>query len=191
MTTENISFINKLFNFEAFAEFDADFTAYEAHFSESAAITVICCIAKSSDFIRKNWEAITDVINHDYLVSEISMFEHWNTYLLFACDELIDKPLQYQIENNKFAMRKLVAELPVGVDTKSAPQTISVLLSKKLLLNEIVLNEKTQKSNNWKNLLSESGKNIVNSAISFSLNDADKKSRNTWIEKNVDKDVKF
>jgi hypothetical protein len=191
VTTESILFINKLFNFEEFSEFEADFTAYEAHVSESATITVICCIAKNSDFIQKNWNVITDIINHDYLASEISLFDRWNTYLVFACQEKVEKSLQYKIENDKFAMRKLVSELPDNFDIKNSSIVLSALLNKKLLLSDIVLNEQVQKSNSWKSLLSDSGKDIVNSAISFSLNDADKKSRNTWIEKNLDKDVKF
>lgn len=35
-------------------------------------------------------------------------FERWNIYLLYICREGVDKELQYKIENDRFACRKIV-----------------------------------------------------------------------------------
>ncbi|TWI15512.1 ABC-three component system middle component 1 [Sphingobacterium siyangense] len=35
-------------------------------------------------------------------------FERWNIYLLYICRESVDKELQYKIENDRFACRKIV-----------------------------------------------------------------------------------
>ena len=37
-------------------------------------------------------------------------FERWNIYLLYICREDVDKELQYKIENDRFACRKIVLD---------------------------------------------------------------------------------
>ncbi len=66
---------------------------------------------KESD-LKEQWEDIADVLNYEYLsTNETTEFERWNNYLIFVITSEVSLETKYEIENDKFYMRKLVIEL--------------------------------------------------------------------------------
>ena len=114
-------------------------------FNESNVITVFCCQTATLKHLTSEWMDINALVATDYISNIENEFSRWNTYLLFTCVEKIPNSLRYEIENNKFAMRKLVmgnvSELLDDV------QQVDVL-NKKLLLTEVMLSKKSFKKIN-------------------------------------------
>jgi len=117
-------------------EFNGWNFSYFNQSKESNNIGVFCCQVKCADTLRKEWQQINNYIATTFLFKNKSPFERWNTYLLFSCSESISPALQYEVENNKFAMRKiLVADKALDNDE------LIILLNKKILATDIVIGQ--------------------------------------------------
>jgi len=75
-------------------------------------ITVFCCQTENLNYLKQEWKKINNVISATYVAKNESPFERWNTYLLFVCTDQgkIPRSTHYEIENNKFSMRKMVIQ---------------------------------------------------------------------------------
>jgi len=75
-------------------------------------ITVFCCQTESLNLLKQEWKKINNVIAATYVANNDSPFERWNTYLLFVCTDKdkLPRSTHYDIENNKFSMRKMVIQ---------------------------------------------------------------------------------
>lgn len=75
-------------------------------------ITVFCCQTENLNLLKQEWKKINNVIAATYIVKNESSFERWNTYLLFICTDKdkVPQSTHYEIENNKFSMRKMVVQ---------------------------------------------------------------------------------
>lgn len=89
-----------------------DFSCFKASVGlySPQSITAFCCQAPSLSNLQHEWRDINSLISVEYLCLCEDIFARWNTYLLFVCAENIPKNIQYEIENNKFSMRKIVAK---------------------------------------------------------------------------------
>lgn len=58
--------------------------------------------------LKEDWSQLVSSIATMYQSKLSDDFSKWNTYLIFVCNESISKSLHYEIENDKFASRKLV-----------------------------------------------------------------------------------
>lgn len=113
MNRVTIGFQLKNLNLEFLSDFSGNwqFSVYETSIGNiNNSITAFCAKTSGKTSLRKDWLAVTDAINNGYLTNVDSDFEHWNSYLLFIVDEKILKSdgLQFEIENDKFYMRKIV-----------------------------------------------------------------------------------
>ena len=160
---------------------DVQYSAYATALSDDAEIMIFCCISSGEQVIEKNWKSVMDSIAHDYLTGEVSSFVRWNSYLVFICDEEVPKTLKYEIENDKFAMRKIVEKKPDGWDDACEKSLID-LLNQRLLLSYIDLSEyKTEDSP--APVLSKWGRSVADQKVpSDPHKDSSKEARDAWVK---------
>lgn len=90
-----------------------EFSEVEFVLLESADPNRISCFVaklKNSSALHKDWSNIVSLIAAEYQSRLENEFSVWNIYLAFICTEIIDMNLKYEIENDKFSMRKIVAD---------------------------------------------------------------------------------
>lgn len=73
-------------------------------------ITCFVCRLPDESELVSIWRSVSSVIAMDYQAELKSKLDAWNIYLVFVVDGAITKNLKYEIENDKFSMRKLVVE---------------------------------------------------------------------------------
>lgn len=56
------------------------------------------------------WSEVNSYITAYYFSESDSEFAKWNSYLFYLTPSKIEKPLKYDIENNKFSSRKIVID---------------------------------------------------------------------------------
>lgn len=71
-------------------------------------ISCFVCKLKNEDELLFLWKKIASVIAYEYQSELENKFDAWNIYLAFVVTSSITKTTKYEIENNKFSMRKLV-----------------------------------------------------------------------------------
>ncbi|MCX0450182.1 ABC-three component system middle component 1, partial [Aeromonas veronii] len=71
-------------------------------------ISCFVCKLKNEDELLFLWKKIASVIAYEYQSELENKFDAWNIYLAFVVTSSISKTTKYEIENNKFSMRKLV-----------------------------------------------------------------------------------
>jgi hypothetical protein len=71
-------------------------------------ISCIVCVCETAQVIIENWRAIqnTVAVYHQHSGG----FDAWNMYLAFVSTESVAVWEKYEIENNKFSMRKIVLD---------------------------------------------------------------------------------
>jgi hypothetical protein len=71
---------------------------------------ISCFVARFSDAegCGQQWEGITRKIALNYQVALASEFSAWNIYLALISPVPLDRSLKYKIENDRFALRKIV-----------------------------------------------------------------------------------
>jgi hypothetical protein len=181
MESEKVVFRSKSISIDFPQSFNSVFLAYEALISASAPITILCALTDGSDIVEKHWLEISDFFNHEYLSQSDSSFERWNTYLIFFQFHPIRKKLQYEIENNKLYMRKLVMQLPEDFDANAPSATLIPLIGKKILLSDVRVHRPQAMELKWTERLSDFGQFVINSGASYSQTEADKESRRNSI----------
>ena len=137
MSDKQFIFKRKELALPCFSDFDAEFIAFNVEFSKNATATCICCISDTAQFIQDTWENVVHEVNYDYITTDVSEFELWNVYLVFASKKQLDTETQYKLENNKYAMRKLFIKLPDDLQLNQSEQVLSSLLSNKLLIADV------------------------------------------------------
>lgn len=96
--------------------------------SDDAGHFISCFVARFSDSksCEKYWGEITSEIAINFQADLNNDFASWNIYLLLVCPENIDKHLKYKIENDRFALRKILVTLQKN-ESQSDDQIIEVL----------------------------------------------------------------
>lgn len=120
---------------------DWEFSCFEAlvGYSNSEKILAFCCQSKKLSDLQK-WREINSFIAAKYLRVCENNFERWNTYLLFVCAEEIPKNIQYEIENNKFSMRKIVAKDNIQSDFLNTYE-IESIINERILSSNVKLTQ--------------------------------------------------
>ncbi len=73
-------------------------------------VNVFTLLFENVSVLKENWKDIYSSIAA-YFQAGLpveSEFERWNIYLFYICREEVEKELQYKIENDRFASRKIV-----------------------------------------------------------------------------------
>ena len=71
-------------------------------------ISCIVCVSETAKEIIENWRSIQNMVAVYHQNS--GGFNAWNMYLVFVCTESVVVWEKYEIENNKFSVRKIVLD---------------------------------------------------------------------------------
>ena len=105
-------------------------------------ISCIACWCEQSSQIIENWQTIQNYISGYYQPSgELTM---WNLYLAFFCVESLPSWEKHEIENNKYAVRKLVLD---GLKKLPDPTQANIFLNNHLLGADLELKDSSTLSN--------------------------------------------
>jgi hypothetical protein len=97
--TQGIEFLSQQFP-------RAGFSLYRSQ-PENYISCFVCWLKDESDLLFL-WKKVTSVIAYEYQAELENKFDAWNIYLAFVTPSSIAKTTKYEIENDKFCMRKLV-----------------------------------------------------------------------------------
>jgi len=97
-TDDDVTFLANEFPTEKFSLYRPYLETYMSCF---------VCEIDDSKQLTSIWKSVTGVIAASYQAELKSKFEAWNIYLIFIVRSKISKTLKYEIENNKFSMRKI------------------------------------------------------------------------------------
>ena len=96
--------------------------------------------------LEKYYETITAAIATEFQADLEKAIERWNIYLVFECKESIDWKIRLKVEQDKFAVRKVVWD-----NLKEEEMKDKEYIRKRLLCFEI--NEKSEKHENKDELI--------------------------------------
>ena len=96
--------------------------------------------------MEKYYETITASIATEFQSTLEKAIERWNIYLVFECKESVDWKIRLKVEQDKFAVRKVVWD-----NLKEEEMKDKEYIRKRLLCFEI--NEKSEKHENKDELI--------------------------------------
>jgi hypothetical protein len=100
-------------------------------------ISCISCVCKTSVEIVENWRTIQNLVSVHYQPS--GSLASWNVYIVFITNECVPIWEKYEIENNKFAARKIILDnQPELADLEH----LAIELQKQLLGSDLTLDPK-------------------------------------------------
>lgn len=73
-------------------------------------ISCFVCWVDNENLLSYRWSHVASLIAIDYQSVLEDENAVWNIYLCFICPFQVNKNLKYEIENNKFSMRKIVID---------------------------------------------------------------------------------
>ena len=91
-------------------------------------------ISETSEDIVKNWRAIQNIVSVKH--QPAGNLAAWNVYLAFVTVEQVPLWEKYEIENNKFAARKIIID---GLMEIPSPEQLAIELQKQLLGSDLTL----------------------------------------------------
>ncbi len=106
--------------------------------------------------LEKYWKEFNSFITAEYLTKLKNDFSKWNSYVFYLIENTVEKPLKYEIENNKFSTRKIVIE---SINQAVDDNTIKSILSEHIINDNIEFNVES------KNVESFSKNAIINEAL--------------------------
>jgi len=149
----------------------------------SAKVNAFCLVFENESDLKEQWEDIADVLNYEYLsANDTTEFERWNNYLIFVVTDETSLETKYEIENDKFYMRKLVIDFSIGNIEMLKEKTIT-FLNNKLLLRNFHLSDDSSNNDKWKESLGEYSKSITSENITFGRDRHSKDARVDWINR--------
>lgn len=77
---------------------------------DSEYISCFACKIDNDSTLAQYWDQIASVIASLYQAKLDNELAIWNIYLVFLLDVKVNKSLRYQIENDKFSMRKIIID---------------------------------------------------------------------------------
>lgn len=98
-STQSIEFLSKQFPRAAFSLYRSEPEDYISCF--------VCWLKDESDLLYL-WKKVASVIAYEYQTKLENKFDAWNIYLAFITPSPVNKSTKYEIENDKFSMRKMV-----------------------------------------------------------------------------------
>ena len=110
-------------------------------------ISVFTLIFETTSALKDNWRDIYSSVAAYFqagLPAE-SEFEKWNIYLFYVCREEVEKELQYKIENDRFASRKIVLGNCKDVINDDMVKTI---VSQHITNSDLKIGDSMQQNNN-------------------------------------------
>ena len=109
-------------------------------------IYIFQAIVENQSEMEKYYETITASIATEFQSTLEKAIERWNIYLVFECKESVDWKIRLKVEQDKFAVRKVVWD-----NLKEEEMKDKEYIRKRLLCFEI--NEKSEKHENKDELI--------------------------------------
>ncbi|EJC7009017.1 hypothetical protein R1W14_004671 [Vibrio parahaemolyticus] len=151
--------------------------------AKSAIINAFCLVFEEESDLKEQWEDVADILNYEYLsTNETTEFERWNNYLIFIITGDLSLETKYEIENDKFYMRKIIVELSNESEEMLKEKT-TAFLNNRLLLQNFDLSNNIPNNDKWKELLGEYSKSITSENITFGRDRISKNTRVDWINR--------
>lgn len=119
-------------------------------------IPVIFIQFKNLNDLEKYWKEFNSFITAEYLIKLKNDFSKWNSYVFYFTESTVEKPLKYEIENNKFSTRKIVID--------AINQTVDNSMIKSIL-SEHIINDNIEFNVDNPNIESFSKNTIINEAF--------------------------
>ncbi len=115
-------------------EFEA--ATFQFYISEpDAYISCFVCWLQDEESLIRGWKEIAGSIAYGYQGKLDSKLDAWNIYLIFVLPVEVSKATRYEIENDKFSMRKLI------VSNVDSDFSIEKYLNDELLGADLALKE--------------------------------------------------
>lgn len=152
--------------------------------SSDAENFISCFIAQFStnDECANNWRKITNQIALYFQEGLSNTYASWNIYLALVTPSPVEKHLKYKIENDKFALRKLVLSDPLFYADESS--SIVSILENSILGKDLELGAASE------SVLQEEGSNIVREYLAAIADvPSDAKEASIQIRKNMISDL--
>lgn len=104
-------------------------------------ISCIACICESSEIVLESWRAIQNIVSVYH--QPAGGLSAWNVYLVFVTVSRVSVWDKYEIENNKFAARKIILD-----DLPEIPnlEQLAIELQKQLLGTDLTLDLRADES---------------------------------------------
>lgn len=106
--------------------------------------------------LEKYWKEFNSFITAEYLTKLKNDFSKWNSYVFYLTESTVEKPLKYEIENNKFSTRKIVVE--------SVNHAVDANIIKKVF-SEHIINDNIEFNIEIQNIESFSKNEIIDKAL--------------------------
>lgn len=131
--------------------------------------------------LDSSWMRLTNDIAINYIADLDRGFSKWNCYIIFFCLSEVSKKLKFEIENNKFAARKIVIS---GLDKLLSADEIGAEINKLVLDTNIKLNHEIVR--NTEHLqLSGLAERLLEANPPLDKKDSSIKKRQDWIQKEL------
>ncbi|MGZ0654503.1 ABC-three component system middle component 1 [Coraliomargarita sp. W4R72] len=162
--------------------FTSDFPewAIEEFFVElklGARISVFCCMVPSLDRLASEWRQVSSFVGAKSITLPPSNFSRWNSYLVYFCETPVPRSLKYEIENDKFASRKMVEG-----GWSDGDDAIIAFLNEELLLSHINLQPDSSNLSAGTDTFSTFGQMIIANGISAGIEHSVISNRKSWLE---------
>lgn|SRR5574343_24814 len=91
--------------------------------------------------LEKFWKEFNSFMTAEYLIKLKNEFSKWNSYVFYLSESIIEKPLKYEIENNKFSTRKIIIE---SINTTIDTSILENILSEHIINDNIEFKVESQ-----------------------------------------------
>lgn len=129
------------------------------------------------------WQDVTNEIAVNYIAHLENGFSKWNCYIIFLCSSVISKELKYKIENNKFAVRKIVID---GLGETVSGGDLTKIINNRILDLNIELSKSIIKKNESLEL-SKVSQELLTKELPLDKKDESIKVRQEWINKELER----
>jgi hypothetical protein len=143
----------------------------------------LCILSVNSEAkLKELWDILNSVISSELSKCFRNDFQMWNFYLFYCCEDEVQIELKYEIVNDKFSSRKVVID---KFTKKIDAQVIKDVISEYIIGNDILLDEKSERTPEFSIYHSES--KVFKNIESIYLQDNGKSHDKKLLEKTLSK----
>lgn len=166
--------------------FECEFQCFDMCITSNDFITAFTCITNNNKTLDSNWEQISSLICAEYQTKLDDEFSRWNIYLVFLSSQPVENKIKYEIENDKFAVRKIIID---NLKDELDDNKIIELLNERILSSDVLLNnpDVPVPSDNQNFQLSELTNRLLSSKLPLENTIRDKQERSAWLDSELER----
>ena len=161
-----------------------DLYSFVSSITPQSRLSCVCIKLNEEATLDEHWERITNEIAIEFISNLKDSFSKWNCYLIFICPRAVSKEIKYKIENDKFAIRKIVID---DVKKQLTDDEVALLLNERILLSKIELTKNAKTNNKGGINLSDIANRILTRNIDIDATDSSIAQRKAWIENELER----